>query len=249
MSACNDTASGLITKPEKFSYIEAKRGDLQVLCADNLLINGLAVGAANKRNHLLIDYPSRHGGAGVTSITFGIERAWVEQNGTWTQVLSAPLSSGALTTPLTRATSNATGHEATQEFFDFLNNSFASNAELAPYFFRAEFRTGQITQTLVIDDIYQFGLITSASITNYVLELSRADNNGAGNNSSLLLKYDNTAGPVSAAPGTIAFNDQVLVNPNAGDPSAAGFYTGYSAVSPGYIDETASEQVIGGPFQ
>jgi hypothetical protein len=33
MSSCNDTASGLVLKSEKFSYIEAKGADIQELCA------------------------------------------------------------------------------------------------------------------------------------------------------------------------------------------------------------------------
>lgn len=34
--SCNDTPSGLITKAEKFSYIEAKKADIQTLCADSI---------------------------------------------------------------------------------------------------------------------------------------------------------------------------------------------------------------------
>jgi hypothetical protein len=34
--SCNDTLSGLIAKPEKFSYIEAKKADIQELCANSI---------------------------------------------------------------------------------------------------------------------------------------------------------------------------------------------------------------------
>lgn len=244
MSACNDTPSGLIIKPEKFSYIEAKRGDIQEICANTLLVNGAPFGAAVKRNHVLIDYPSRHAGLGMSFVEFGIRQAWIEQNGTWTNVLSAPVLSGQLAPPFTRP--DVTG-EQSEEFFQFLNNAFVSNAELSPYFKRAEYRTADVGTVLGtnVGTVYSWGLVTSSAIDNYVLVLSRDDDAAPGANPhSWLLKYDNTAGPVAAAPGSYDWFAQVIDNVNAGDPSVAGWYAGYTGAT-GYHDPLGTDLTIG----
>lgn len=47
MSSANDTPSGLIAKPEKFSYIECKKCDAQEVSASNMSASSLTLGFAS----------------------------------------------------------------------------------------------------------------------------------------------------------------------------------------------------------
>lgn len=216
--ACNDTPSGLIQKPEKFSYIEAKRADFDILATCGLSLN--------VRPNCQSKIPSpdsllNHGGnlPNGVSLGFDVLQVWVQINGgAWQQLGTStlPYTGTQNITPHTLASAASPG--VSQEFLDAMNAAFASDSEINQYLFAVTLPTNPSHPQEVC-------VAADPSVTNFVLVGKRNQDDGASEN--WIWQQDTSANPVSSNPGSSFWYDTSETLP-AGDPDAAGFWTNFT---------------------
>jgi hypothetical protein len=221
MSTCNDTASGLVQKPEKFSYIEAKRADMQTLATCELTVGGTTFQPNCQVKIPSPDKLSTHGGNVPNGVSLGYDllQVWIEvSGGAWQSIglSSLPIIGTQSITPHTLI--DAASADISQEFLDAMNAAIRADSEINQYFFNFSLPASPTS-------VNEACIASLPSLTNFVLVAKRNQDDGSTEN--FMYQMDTSANPSSTNPGSSFWYDGSETLP-VGTPDQAGFWAGYT---------------------